>query len=314
MFKSFLLTIDSIAAYNLNTKHSTKDHFFYNPDLLDLKWTINKNIPKIKNICSNDIDKYLQERFEYQSAIDNSSCNNKVIVNYKKALPTNDNIIFIHGWKSSSFRKLDSIFLNPFIEKQLNLYYFTLPFHMDRSGPKDGYNGECFLSSNINRTITSVIQSISDLTALISYIKSISTGKIIIIGLSLGGMVSNMLSALDNRVDYLISLFYANSLAYTTFHSLCCLNIKSDLVKNNLNEVQLTKYWNFINPSTYKPKVKNILLISGRYDRFVYIHDTDWLWLNWDKPNRIVYDCGHAGIVLCKKKIQSDVLKFLWSK
>jgi len=308
MLKIFSTIIDSVAAYSLNKNHSSKSHFYYNPNL-DLNWTINTTVPKIKYSKLHTIDNYSFGQFEYKSKIQNGTCNDNVNIEYKTVLPANNNIIFIHGWKSSSFDKLDSIFLKSFMNNNYNLYYYTMPFHIDRNDT--GYSGEYFLSSNINRTITSVQQSISDLTALISYIKSFSTGKIIVIGLSLGGLVSNMLCALDSRFDCLISLFYANTLSYTVFNSIPGRDIKKDFIKHNLSENQLTDYWNFINPSVYTPQVENILLISGKNDCYIPINDSNLLWLNWNKPKRIVYNCGHSGIVFLKKKIHNDVFDFL---
>ncbi len=39
--------------------------------------------------------------------------------------------------------------------------------------------------------------------------------------------------------------------------------------------------------------------------------DTDYLWASWEKPTRYIYTCGHAGIVLKRKKIATDTINFI---
>ena len=54
----------------------------------------------------------------------------------------------------------------------------------------------------------------------------------------------------------------------------------------------------------------NILLISAKEDQYVHIHDADLLWESWGKPTRYVYNCGYAGIVLKRKKLQKIPFRF----
>ena len=80
-----------------------------------------------------------------------------------------------------------------------------------------------------------------------------------------------------------------------------------------MNLIMLTKCWTIINTKLHKPLIpkENILLISGKYDKYILIEDSDELWLKWDKPERLVHRCGHAGAVLCKTIIRNYTLNFL---
>ena len=60
----------------------------------------------------------------------------------------------------------------------------------------------------------------------------------------------------------------------------------------------------------------NILLISAKHDQYVHMEDTSYLWESWEKPTRLVYNCGHSGIVLNRKelvKIQLVLLEVKYS-
>lgn len=124
---------------------------------------------------------------------------------------------------------------------------------MERSTDTSLYSGEYYVSSDINRTLKSQQQAVSYIRALISYIKNKKEGKIIIIGLSLGGITTNLLSEVEENIDVLISLFYANDLSYTIFETEAGKYIKKDF--NILIEKYLYNQ-GFINKSNKNKKLK----------------------------------------------------------
>lgn len=71
--------------------------------------------------------------------------------------------------------------------------------------------------------------------------------------------------------------------------------------------------WKITEPSQATPIMnqKNILLISAKYDQYVHMEDTSYLWEAWNKPTRYLYNCGHAGIVLKRKQIVLDTIEFI---
>ena len=84
------------------------------------------------------------------------------------------------------------------------------------------------------------------------------------------------------------------------------VNLLEDLEHHGVTYDDLIDYWKITEPSQALPKVQkeNILLISGKHDLYVHSEDTDYLWEAWEKPTRYIYTCGHAGIVLKRKKLQ----------
>ncbi|WP_242841172.1 alpha/beta hydrolase [Clostridium akagii] len=312
---------DSYGIHSLHKEYSKTDQFNYveeevcklNSDFL--KFYNKPIVPKI--YCDKGrIDKsYEIGKIKFLSEVENGESNKYSIFHYRKKIITdnNVNVIFIHGWRADNLNRLSKVFLDSFIKRNYNIYNYVLPFHMERSTNTSLYSGEYFSSANVSRTLKSVQQSVSDIRALISFIKAKKKGKIIIIGLSLGGIISNLLSEVEENIDVLISLFYANDLSFTMFETEVGKYIKKDFLKNNFTYDLLKKSWNVINPSLKKPiiDINKILLVSGRYDKYVINKDTDVLWENWEKPQRYMYSCGHSGIVLSKNKVKKDVLKFI---
>ena len=312
---------DSYGLYNLHKKYSEKDQFNYAEEevsklISDFSIFYKKpDLPEIYYEKDKVEKSYEIGKLRFLSEVENENSNKQALFHYRKNLATNDNIniIFVHGWRADNLNRLGKVFLESFIERGYNIYNYVLPFHMERSPDTSLYSGEYFVSSDVSRTLKSEQQAVSDIRALINHIKTKQKGKIILIGLSLGGITTNLLSEVEENIDVLISLFYANDLSFTIYETEAGKYIKKDFIKNNFEYSLLRKCWEVINPNLRKPIIDltNIMLVSGKYDKYVINKDTDVLWENWGKPKRNMYSCGHSGIVISKNKIKNDVIEFI---
>ena len=223
------------------------------------------------------------------------------------------NVIFVHGWQMKGFDRVKKI-IHDSIMNNLgwNMYYYTLPYHLERQPEESLYSGEFMVSANINRTVESTRQAIVDLRALIKWIKNNKQGPVIIIGVSLGSFISNLVATLESEIDALVSIFYSNRLSYSIWNTIPGKYIRQDLESHGVDYNDLVKYWELTEPNQALPKMnkENILLISAKHDQYVHIQDADLLWESWGKPTHYVYNCGHAGIVLKRKKLQRIPFRF----
>ncbi|MFB5563075.1 alpha/beta hydrolase family protein, partial [Bacillus cereus] len=188
-----------------------------------------------------------------------------------------------------------------------------LPYHFEREPNEALFSGEYMVSAHLERTVQASKQAVVDLRQLINWIKNNKKGPIIVIGISLGGFVTNLTALVEENIDVLVGVFYANRLSYSIWNTNPGKYIKKDLIEHNVTYNELIKAWEITEPSQSIPKVKkeNILLISGKHDQYVVGEDTDYLWNVWGKPTRYLYNCGHSGIVLNRKKIAHDTIQFI---
>lgn len=272
--------------------------------------------PEVNLIQKEIIKNYAMGKYFFESQIkDNGKNNDNVIGIYRRNVDCEDakNVIFVHGWRMNSINRIDAIYLERFIKLGFNMYYFTMPYHFERNSTDSLYSGELMISADVNRTLRSVQQAVSDLRALIKWIKNTSRGKIILIGVSLGGFLTNLTGVLESDIDVLISVFYANSLAHSVWNTIPGKYIKHDFEINSFTYGDLKDYWKIITPSSFKPVIplENIILFSAIYDKYIDINDANNLWKEWGNPKRILYKSGHAGIALMKDRIADDSLKFI---
>jgi len=312
---------DSYGLHDLHKKYSKEDQFSYvekevlelNSDFLN--FYAKPYLPQIHFTEESQEKEYKKGKLKFISQVENQECNKEAVFHYERCTEPNNNVnvILIHGWRAYNLNRLGKVFLDSFKERRYNIYNYILPFHMERCPIESLYSGEHFVSANVNRTLKSMQQAVSDVRALIRYIKQIKKEKVIIVGLSVGGIVSNLLGEVEEDIDALISLFYGNDLSFTVFETEAGKYMKKDFLKNNFNQALLSKSWDIINPCLRKPILEpnKILLISGKYDKYVLNKDTDKLWENWGIPQILKYNCGHSGIVLFKNKVKNDTLKFI---
>ncbi len=303
---------------NIHRVKSRKPHFFDDHNIeLDFNgfWTTPK-LPDTRFTASSTSGNYEIGKYTFRSLINDKYEKNNVCFGEYYNTKKNSksvSVILVHGWRSDNNSYMRDIYLKSFMEKGYNFYTYTLPYHFERS-PENSYNGEYMISANVKRTLASINQSVTDLRALIIYLKHHQKDKVIVIGNSLGGLVTNMTATLEKNIDILISIFYANSLPFSVWNTIVGKYVKKDFVENSTMQYEeLEKKWSLITPSNFKPAIskENILLISGEHDLFVLEEDTKSLWEAWNKPKRLLYKCGHAGIVFNKKDILNDSMDFI---
>jgi len=312
--------IDTYALMDLHKNKSKTFHFYKGIDTPPSLDEINTfypvpNIPEITFEQQDFCENYRIGKYKYKSEIiDNGTSNDYSMGSYYKSNTCKQHVsvILVHGWRMNSFSRIFNIYLKQFMEMEYNIYAFTLPYHFERTPETSLYSGEYMVSANVDRTLISIKQAVTDLRALIRYLKG-KNEKVILIGTSLGGFLTNLAGVIEEGIDILVSVLYANSLSFSVWKSIPGKYMKKDFEAHGFTYEELKRYWAILEPSNYKPVVpkENILLISGIYDRYVLREDTDFLWEAWDKPQRILYPCGHSGIAFCKDKIRMDTVEFL---
>lgn len=320
MNKVLSIFLDICGITNMHRDKSSISHFLEsrNPAISINELNSFYPTPKIPEIQFEQIDSrdnYSVGRYQFRSEISGNGDSNAFATGEyfkKKNSSTETSVVFVHGWRMNGFSKFYNIYLDVLKEKGYHIYTIELPHHFSRESKTSLYNGELMVTTNIDSTLLSMKQAITDLRALIHYLKS-KNNRVILLGLSLGGVFANLTAVLEEKIDVLISVMYANSIPFSIWNSIPGKYIKKDFVAHNFTYEKLKEYWAIMIPSNFKPVIpkEKMLLISGIYDKYVLLEDTSLLWETWDKPQRLLFRCGHSGIVIRKKKIRKATLDFL---
>lgn len=258
-------------------------------------------------------------QFNFKSAIDTNLTPNDTASGliYKPDRPNGKHAVVVHGWRMGSLDRVQNLLLPGLLEAGYQVYFPCLPHHMERMQASALYSGEHMVSADLPGTLQAVRQGVSDLRALIRWIKEThDNARIALVGVSLGGFITNLTATVEEGIDDLVAVLYANSLPYSVWHTIPGKYIREDMAGHGLTYEKLCEAWSLLEPGANPPLVdrSRILLLSGRYDRYVVTKDTDALWEAWGRPRRRVFPFGHAGLAFRQQMIADEVLSFLQTR
>lgn len=114
-------------------------------------------------------------------------------------------LIFVHGYFVSP-RWFNSLFfsLRRFYEQGYDILLYTQPFHGDRRGPGEPFNGFGFFARGFAEANEAMLQSVHDLRVWINYLEAQGVRHVGVAGMSLGGYIAALAASCDARLDYAV--------------------------------------------------------------------------------------------------------------
>jgi hypothetical protein len=117
--------------------------------------------------------------------------------------------VLLHGYMGGNFTLEERMFpVRKLFAGGLDVVLTVLPFHGSRRDLRRGLRGPAFPSSDPRFTIEGFRQLVQDHRALFSYLEREGAGALGVIGTSLGGYSSALLSTIDPRLQFAV-LFIA---------------------------------------------------------------------------------------------------------
>lgn len=209
-------------------------------------------------------------------------------------------LIFVHGYSLDAYWVNRGMFsLRWFFRQGWDIALFTLPFHGARRGRFDPFSGFGYFSHGIAQTSEAMLQSIHELRMLMHYLERRGVPGMGISGLSLGGYLSALLAAVDDRLAFAIP----NAAVVSPADMLMEWPPLSTLISPALPLVgldlpALRHAMAVHSPLTWRPLLDpdRLLIIAGAGDRFTgprYQHLLHRHWagsqLHWFPGNHVLH-------------------------
>lgn len=209
-------------------------------------------------------------------------------------------LIFIHGYFLDAYWVNSLMFsLRWFYRQGYDILLYTLPFHGARRATLDPFSGYGYFVHGFAHVNEAMLQAVYDLRIWMDYLEDSGVPAMGVSGLSLGGYISALAAAVDERLAFAIPNAPVVSpgdmiLEWQPINWL----LRYSLPRRGLGVRDLRHFLALHCPLTYAPLLppKRLLIIGGAGDRFTaprYIHLLHEHWqgsqLHWFPGNHVLH-------------------------
>ncbi len=208
-------------------------------------------------------------------------------------------MVLLHSWMQPD-TVLEELTLLPWLARRLdvNVARMQLPYHGRRRPECSRIDGELFWTADLVRTFEAIRQSVIDARSLVSWLLANETHAVGAGGLSLGGMVTLALTALDDRLAFSIPVAAHLDFAGVLADASLLRPMRDELAQHGWGLAEVDAYIASVGLNALSPRIprERILFVAGVHDRLLSAHRTHALWQRWGEPAIHWYDAGHLGI------------------
>lgn len=206
-------------------------------------------------------------------------------------------VLALHGF-SMGYPGIDAFALMAaeWFKRGLDVALLTLPFHGARSPQSARFSGEAFASADVGRLNEAVRQAVSDVHALMNWLRQTSGAPVGLLGLSLGGYISALVAGLSTAPAFVIPLVPPVDIADLGWRFYERGRRRRRGQEPPLSRAEHEAAYRVHSPLTFALQVpkERVLIVAGRGDRVVPAEHPQALWLHWGKPALLWFTGSHV--------------------
>jgi len=222
-------------------------------------------------------------------------------------------VIILHHWKATDLQ-IERQIAALLAEHGIASAVMVMPYHMERT-PPGRISGEAMISDDIPKTIAAMKQTILEVSALKSWLQSLSeidSNRIGLIGISLGALVAARAYGEIGGFDAVVLILGGGNAADILWSSPLSIEIKRKLLAKGYTKTQLEQELASIEPTACLTPSHghNVLMINAKYDEAIPNRDTLALWNALGKPPIVWVESGHY-VPFGRKAVANTAKNFL---
>ncbi len=180
--------------------------------------------------------------------------------------------------------------------------FVKLPYYGERRPASGGLDARRFLSSDIERTVTAMRQGICDVRRASAWLATraeIDPQRLGVTGISLGGIVSSIVAAVDPSIQDSAFLLAGGDLSRILWEMPEGRTFRARWMKSGRTRADLKKLTDPFDPLLYASRLKGkrVFMMAGKVDEVIPPDSARALWLAAGRPEILWYDCGHYSAV-----------------
>jgi dienelactone hydrolase len=218
-------------------------------------------------------------------------------------------LVILHGWGRKSLTvELWRVGLG-FARFGLESLFLVMPYHLRRA-PAGSWSGEYMISGDVVRTAESFQQTVVELRAILPWLRQYSP-SVGFFGMSLGGIIGHLAMTVEPFAAGVTLLASGNS-AGVTWEGRMTRYVRADIERAGIDRRQLEQIWAITNPSLLARhnKVKDLLMMAGKFDQIVPPKFTVELWEALGRPPIKWFPCAHYSSFFFLRSMVNEAGKF----
>jgi dienelactone hydrolase len=218
-------------------------------------------------------------------------------------------MLILHGWGRKSlaieFWRTGLGFARHGIES----LFLVMPFHLRRA-PPGSWSGEYMISGDVVRTAECFQQTVAEVRAILPWLRARSP-RVGFFGMSLGGIIGHLAMTVEPFAAGVTMLAAGNS-AGVTWEGRMTRYVRRDIERAGIDRPELEKIWAVTNPTLLARhnKVKNLMMMAGKFDEIVLPKFTLELWEALGRPPLRWYPCAHYTSTFFLGRIADTAARF----
>ena len=167
------------------------------------------------------------------------------------------------------------------------------------------------ISGDVVRTAESFQQTVVEVRAILPWLRQFSPA-VSFLGMSLGGIIGHLVMMVEPFPSAVTLLASGNS-AGVTWEGRLTRHVRADIEHAGIDRPRLEKIWAVTNATLLARhnKVKNLLMIAGKFDEIVQPKFTEELWKALGRPQIHWYPCAHYSSFFFMSAMIDEAARFL---
>lgn len=222
-------------------------------------------------------------------------------------------VVILHYWGARDL-KVERSLANQLLARKIGVVLVTLPFHLQRT-PVGTRSGELAVQADTVRLQSMMVQAVRDVRRTIDWCAEAPAFKgqpLGIVGISLGSIVSEVVAAVEPRINRAVFLLGGVDLAKIIWNSSRVVRQREAFRRQGLDEEQLREALVEVEPATYLSvhQPEKSFVIGATYDSVIPRDATDGLLRILKDRQKLWIDTGHYGGIFVQRRLMSEVATF----
>jgi len=223
-------------------------------------------------------------------------------------------LLYLHGYmQPESYVEELSLLAGMALYLDVEIVQLQPPYHGRRSPGSARFGGEYYWTADLVRSVEALRQSVLDTRSLLSWMLREDDRPVGLMGLSLGGALTAMLTCLEDRFAFSIPLIAHMDLDALVADAPVLSGMRRDLRRFGWRRREFAQFVADLGLPELRPLLppQRIRLYAASRDRFFDPVVVERMWRDWGKPAIEWYPSSHMGFLPHLPAVLTEVRRFV---